>query len=227
MARIVIRKRCRCRDGNGRWLGRRCPRLVDPAHGSWSLDGPTGNDVDRARRDGQPAQASAGDADDKCLASSSGDPARAVGSWTVARWLRFWLSTRTQLRRASRLEYDRVVERVLIPHLGHLRLCDLDVPLLRSAFTRIANTSPSGQPRSTSAVQHVRAVLRAALDLAVRDGMIGTNPARHVEIDRDRRCGPATGSTTCSTPHNAAPPRRGPSGTPPTLSRRRDRPGRG
>ena len=52
-----------------------------------------------------------------------------------------------------KLGYTRDVELVLIPHLGHYRLSDLDGPLLRAVFADIARTTNAkGTPQSPSAL---------------------------------------------------------------------------
>jgi integrase len=84
--------------------------------------------------------------------------------------------------------YTRDVELVLIPYLGHYRLSDLDGPLLRAVFAQIGQTTNSkGQPQSASALHHLRTTLRAALNVAVREELIESNPARHIEIHGYRR----------------------------------------
>jgi len=115
--------------------------------------------------------------------------ARRTGDgWTVERWLRHWLDTRTRIRPTTRLHYTRDVELVLIPHLGHYRLSDIDGPLLRAVFAEIAATTNSkGKPQSPSALTHLRTTLRAALNVAVREELIDSNPARHIEITGYRR----------------------------------------
>jgi hypothetical protein len=88
----------------------------------------------------------------------------------------------------TRLAYGRDVELVLIPHLGHYRLSDLDGPLLRAVFAEIAQTTNAkGLPQSPSALQHLRTALRAALNLAVREELIESDPAQHIEIHGYRR----------------------------------------
>ncbi|GAB3853088.1 hypothetical protein ACFPIJ_48060 [Dactylosporangium cerinum] len=68
-------------------------------------------------------------------------------------------------------------------HLGAYRLADLDAGLLRTVFTKIAAvTNSKGRPQSASAMQHLRTTLRAALNLAVEEGVLDCNPARHIEI---------------------------------------------
>jgi len=123
---------------------------------------------------------------DECLADSAAR--RTAEGWTVERWLRHWLGTRTRIRPTTRLAYTRDVELVLIPYLGHYRLADLDGPLLRTVFAQIAaTTNAKGRPQSASALNHLRTTLRAALNLAVREELIDANPARHIEITGDRR----------------------------------------
>ncbi|WIM96438.1 hypothetical protein ACTOB_008634 [Actinoplanes oblitus] len=74
---------------------------------------------------------------------------RAGDGWTVERWLRHWLDTRTRIRPTTRLHYTRDVELVLIPYLGHYRLSDFDGPLLRAVFAEIAQTTNAkGLPSS-------------------------------------------------------------------------------
>jgi integrase len=115
------------------------------------------------------------------LAGTAAD--RTAQGWTLERWLRHWLDTRTKIRPTTRFHYTRDIENVLIPHLGGYRLADLDTGLLRSVFARIAATTNSkGRPQSAAAMQHLRTTLRAALNLAVRQGLTECNPARHIEI---------------------------------------------
>jgi integrase len=55
-------------------------------------------------------------------------------------------------------------------------------------FAEIAQTTNSkGRPQSPSALNHLRTTLRAALNLAVREELIDSNPARHIEITGYRR----------------------------------------
>jgi len=101
----------------------------------------------------------------------------------VERWLWHWLDSRTRIRPTTRFHYTRDVEIILIPYLGHFRLADLDARLLRAVFDQIAQTTNTkGLPQSAAAMRHLRTTLRAALNLAVREGVLERNPARHIEI---------------------------------------------
>ncbi len=185
----VIFKRCGCRDLTGKRLEKSCPRLTERAHGSWYFHACATNVLgrsERLRRGGYPSQTAARRARDEWLATTGEE--RTARSWTVERWLRYWLSTRTHLRPTSLLHYTRDVEQILIPRLGHLRLADLDAALLRTTFTEIAKTTNRrGQPQSAAAMQHLRTTLCAALNLAVREGLLASYPARHIEVTGYRR----------------------------------------
>ncbi|MEV5446866.1 tyrosine-type recombinase/integrase [Streptomyces sp. NPDC052644] len=158
--------------------------MAERGHGSWYFHCSATNLLgrrERVRRGGYRSQAAARRARDQWLAGTAAD--RTAAGWTVERWLRHWLDTRTKIRPTTRFHYTRDVDTVLIPRLGRYRLADLDAPLLRTAFAQIAATTNSkGRPPSASAMQHLRTTLRAALNLAVRDGLIDCNPARHIEV---------------------------------------------
>jgi hypothetical protein len=157
-SRGVIFKRCGCRDAATRQrLEKACPRLAEPGHGSWYFHASAMDLLgrsERVRRGGYPSQAAARRARDEWLATTGAD--RTARWWTVERWLRYWLSTRTAIRPTTRLHYTRDVERVLIPYLGRLCLADLDARRLWAIFAEVAQTTnttpvrPSGRGRGRS-----------------------------------------------------------------------------
>jgi hypothetical protein len=104
----VIFKRCGCRDTTGRRLEQRCQRLDERGHGSWYFHACAANVLGRSelvRRGGYPSQAAARRARHAWLAATGEQ--RSAGSWTVERWLRYWLTTRAHLRPTSLLHYTR------------------------------------------------------------------------------------------------------------------------
>ncbi|WP_239312971.1 site-specific integrase [Plantactinospora mayteni] len=158
--------------------------MLERGHGTWyfhcSIRDLLGQ-VGRVRRGGFPSEAAARRARDELLALSREE--QAGRSWTVARWLRYWLSTRSRIRPTTRMHYTRDVEHFLIPHIGQLILGELTSRQLNTAFTQIASTrNRSGQPQTACTLQHVHTTLRAALSAAVREGLIVDNPARRVEL---------------------------------------------
>src|SRR5690349_25103502 len=107
----VIFKRCSCRDADRRRLEQSCPRLPQRGHGSWYFHSSATNLLgrrERARRGGYPSQAAARRARDAWLAGTAAD--RTAQGWTVERWLRYWLDSRTHLRATTRFHYTRDVE---------------------------------------------------------------------------------------------------------------------
>ena len=161
-----------------------CPRLAYPAHGSWSIDvtvpGAFGvGPPVRVRRGGYPSRQAAQAALDEVVGRAHG----AGEAWTVQRWLADWLSTNPRIRPATRSSYEAHVRVHLGPTLGRYRLDELTPPVVQAAFTRIAaTTTRTGQPLSPATVRRIHATLRAALNAALRDGLIATNPAWHTRL---------------------------------------------
>jgi hypothetical protein len=94
--------------------------------------------LERVRRGGFSSQAAARRARQEWLTRTGEE--RTARSWTVQRWLRYWLSTRTSIRPTTLLHYTRDVE-VLGRYLGGVCLADLDVRRLRRVFNEIAETT--------------------------------------------------------------------------------------
>ncbi|GAA2845431.1 site-specific integrase [Actinoplanes cyaneus] len=185
-----IFKKCGCTDNTtGRRCAERCPRLPEPGHGSWYFACSThdllGN-VERIRRGGYPSEEAAQQARDALLAISLEE--RTGQNWTVTRWLRYWLTTRTRIRPTTRAHYTHDIDRFLIPTIGHLTLAELNPRQLTAAFAAIGkSTNRHGRPNTVCTLQHVHTTLRAALNAALRDGVILANPATRVELPaRDR-----------------------------------------
>ncbi|MFV2098038.1 tyrosine recombinase XerC [Micromonospora sp. LOL_014] len=142
--------------------------------------------VERVRRGGFPSEEAARQARDGLLALSR--EKQAGRSWTVARWMRYWLSARKRIRPTTKMHYTRDVENFLIPHIGHLVLGDLNSRQLNAAFARIAVTrNRVGQPQTACTLQHIHSTLRVALNAAVRHGLIVDNPACRVELPARER----------------------------------------
>jgi hypothetical protein len=105
----VIFKRCGCRNDAGRRSERSCPRLAERGHGSWYFHCSATNLLgrpERARRGGYPSQAAARRDRDEWLATTGED--RTARSWTVERWLRYWLFNGGLLRRESEIGVYRL-----------------------------------------------------------------------------------------------------------------------
>jgi integrase len=166
-----------------------CPRLAERGHGSWYFEGMVSTMAgrrERIRRGGYASRAAAAEARTALLSRSREESTTEL--WTVARWLRFWLSTRTSIRPPTLRSYTEHVENVLIPRLGSARLGDLTGRQVAATFATLASTPNKwGKLPSPSTLHRIRATLRSALYAAIRDGLIPDNPARFIELPTPRR----------------------------------------
>ncbi|MGY0231159.1 site-specific integrase [Longispora urticae] len=103
---------------------------------------------------------------------------------TVADWLRSWLTRLPgRVHPSTLIGYTGHVNYHLIPHLGRIVLTDLTVRDVEDAYAAITTqTSRAGRPIGAATVLRVHATLRRALNIAVRDQLIVTNPARLVAL---------------------------------------------
>jgi hypothetical protein len=130
---------------------------------------------ERVRRGAYLIRAAARHARDAALGRSRED--QASHAWTLERWLRYWLSTRVGIR-PTRLSHTQYIERFLIPHLGKIRLAKLTARQLTAFFAAVAQeTNRFGQPHTSTTLAHIRITLRAALNSAIRQGLIDHNLA--------------------------------------------------
>lgn len=186
-------KRCKCRDQDGRELGARCPKLRrtdaswNPRHGDWYFalelpPGPDGKRRSRLRRGGFATQADAlagwQAARDKLRKGA--DPA---GRMTVAAHLTSWLNARPDLKATTRRGYGLHVA-AMSPLIGHIDLDRLRAADITMMFGAIAAGPKHPGPAT---LQRIRATLRAALNDAVRDGLIPFNPASRLRMAPERK----------------------------------------
>jgi integrase len=96
----------------------------------------------------------------------------ARASETLEEWLTAWLSTKAgHLRPRTYGDYARLIYAYLIPSLGRLRLTALRPLAVEQALARIAL---GGKVRTA---QHCHGILRAALNDALRQGLVVRNVA--------------------------------------------------
>ncbi|GAA0902438.1 site-specific integrase [Virgisporangium aurantiacum] len=111
-------------------------------------------------------------------------PEAVARTWTVRRWLEFWLSeVESRLRPTTVLNYRSIVDRYLVPRLGGHRLSRLSTRDVQRAMDAIMREQVRGDRLiSPASVHRIRAVLRSALSEARRQGMVGRNAARGVRL---------------------------------------------
>jgi integrase len=195
-------KRCKCRDEEGKDLGPDCPKLRradgswNPKHGTWYFGlelprGPGGKRRPRMRRGGFESRDAAQAAYDeaKAMIRRGGDPANRE---LAGDYLRKWLDERIDLKATARRTYGITVNTYLIPLLGHVEMTQLQADDVGKVFATIREWNDSlaaGKPVrphqrhvGPEAMQRIRAVLRAALNDAVDDGILGFNPAMRKRV---------------------------------------------
>ncbi len=123
---------------------------------------------------------------------------------SVAAWLQTWLAGRRRISESTRAGYQTNIRLHLNPAIGHLRLDRLSVADLDDLFDgievhneTIRRLRATGTPEEKQAIhgrraigaaskQRIRATLRAALNHAIRLGLITHNPASYVELPTGR-----------------------------------------
>ena len=183
-----VYRRCGCRDeATGRLLGARCPGLSSPAHGSWyfSADLPSAAGERRRVRRGGFATRAAAVAALEALASPAAGPEPGL---STGEWLGRWLASRVSLRASTARSYAAHIRGYLVPYLGGIPLASLTAGDVQAMFTAIIRDEPAlGRPVGAATLHRIHATLRAALNGAVRAGLICVNPGRFPELPRAAR----------------------------------------
>jgi integrase len=184
-------RRCGCTDPvTGRQYGSGCPRLgAGGRHGSWyvRLELPGGLDGRRRRirRGGYPSRKAALAVLTRLRNPRTG---QAVGVVTVGDWLAHWLVSRTSPAASTVRGYAAHVRLYLGPYLGEVLLAELTTGQVQAMFTAIIRQHQAlGTPVSAATLTRIRATPRAALNAAIRRGLMSDNPAARVELPRARR----------------------------------------
>jgi integrase len=184
-----IYRRCGCADpATGRPIGAGCPRLAQRGHGSWYVTLELPPDPDGRRRrvrcGGYPARHAARQA----LAQLSTPGPAGATAITTGQWLGRRLACRTSPASSTVRGYAAHVRLYLQPHLGPILLAELTTAHVQAMFTAIIRQhQATGRPVNPATLARIRATLRAALNTAIRHGLITGNPARHVELPPARR----------------------------------------
>jgi integrase len=183
MDRGSVFRRCGCRDQvSGRLLGARCPGLSSRRHGTWyfSVGLPSAaGERRRVRRGGFVSRAAALAA----LEALSGPAPGPTGGMRTGEWLERWLTSRVSLRPSTWRGYAAHVRCYLVPYLGAVPLAELSPADVQGMFTAIIRGDAAvARPVSAATLRRIHATLRAALNAAVRSGLITANPGRWPEL---------------------------------------------
>jgi integrase len=104
-----------------------------------------------------------------------------VHSLTVGEYLETWLAGKHALKPKTMALYQDLTRLYLVPNLGGIRLLELRAHHLDRMYSAIA-LGRRGRPLSPSTIRRVHAVLRSALNTAVKRRLIPYNSANHIEL---------------------------------------------
>ncbi|HUZ34729.1 MAG TPA: hypothetical protein VMV17_00205 [Streptosporangiaceae bacterium] len=188
-----VYRRCGCLNpATGRQYGQDCPRLAGGRHGSWyvRLELPAGLDGRRRRirRGGYSSRKATAAVLTRLRTPQAADAGGRM--LTMGDWLAHWLVSRTSPAASTVRGYAAHVRLYLAPYLGQVLLAELSAAHVQAMFTAITRQHQAlGSPVSAATLNRIRATLRAALNAAIRRGLIADNPASRAELPRARRPG--------------------------------------
>lgn len=192
-ARGSVFRRCGCtivENGKRVQVGQSCPKLKRPNgtwanHGTWAYAvGVTGTDGKRVikRRAGYATKDDAQAALDE-IRSDAGKGIVSNDKLTVGDYLREWIDSKSGIKSNTLASYQRYVDEVFIPHLGHVRLRELRPAHIHRMFEDLRSSRGTLGPASA---QRMRATLRSALTDAMRASLVTVNAAALAKIDSAR-----------------------------------------
>ena len=125
------------------------------------------------------------------------DPVKA-GSYTLEQWLRLWYSVyiEPQVRYSTKEFYHNAIDHHIIPKLGSVKLEKLTMLQIQQFYNELLKSGrvqKKNQPElkdhglSPRMVQCVHVVLNKALEHAVEEKLILTNPAKKCKIPKNTR----------------------------------------
>lgn len=196
-----IEKRCGCRDEDGKRLNAACPLLERSGHGTYlyRIDlGPGLDDsgVFRTRRQemrsGFARKKDAEQARAEHLTRLGQGQGQVRSARTVGSYLQDWLESKVDLRANTRRSYESHLRLYFLPHIGHLRLQDLEASHIERMYAALRaeqkrKISNGKHGFSATTMHRIHATLKSALNTAVRKRYIPYNPAQHVELERAER----------------------------------------
>jgi integrase len=101
---------------------------------------------------------------------------------SLSEFMTEWMATKVGIRIRTREDYQSIIDKRIIPALGHLRLQQITSPIIQAFCNDLSSNNLS--PRT---VKYVFDVLRMALQFAVRRGLLHRNPSDLVELPRQRQ----------------------------------------
>jgi integrase len=179
-------KRCGCQDSGGRRLGAECPQLRNGRHGTWyyvvEVPASPGGKRRQQRRGGFTNEHDAAQALAIVVSRIRSGAYNETARLTVSEYLAEWLEAKANLRPSTRKSYQQHLDLYIGPRIGAHRLSALRGAHIERMM-RDLREGEAGLGVATS--RRVFATLRGALNKAVRQGMLATNPCANVELESE------------------------------------------
>lgn len=195
--RGAVRKRCGCTeigpDGSKTQVGSKCQKLKRPGggwsatHGTWSYTLGVTDSMGKRRQVSKSGFATREDAQaalDK-VRTQHAQGIAVIDRPTVAEYLDDWMRMKqSHLKQGSFSQYHGLIDRVLVPHLGRIRLDELRPAHVRAAFDKYLSDPARKRTRAggLTTIKRCKAVLRSALGDALREGLVERNVASLVKL---------------------------------------------
>ncbi|TDD47724.1 tyrosine-type recombinase/integrase [Saccharopolyspora elongata] len=158
------------------------PDYVDDNHRLSMVYGPLPGVVSRDESHGEIGIAAAQRDQVRCSTASSGieqlqkSRARLTVDFRFRDVAEVWLGKVAQRRAATtRDTYEQTLKSVVLDRIGDLRLREISIPVLEEFFEKLEADGYSASYRRS-----VRTTVRGTLQVAVRYGLLGSNPVREV-----------------------------------------------
>jgi len=101
---------------------------------------------------------------------------------------KWWRYSSPNLAPTVAREYRRLIDRRLVPAIGHVKVVDLRAHQLDACYGELlASGAVSGRPLSANSVRHIHSVLHRALEQGIAWDWIAYNPARRATLPPVRR----------------------------------------
>ena len=99
---------------------------------------------------------------------------------TLKAYLCGWIETKkNSLRPKPAQQYERLIRTYIIPGIGHIKLQELTLRRINIFYSHL-----SSKGKGTRTIRYIHSILHAAIEQAVKEGILGKNPAHGAILPR-------------------------------------------
>ncbi|MCP4306392.1 MAG: site-specific integrase [bacterium] len=155
------------------------PRTTPAGHRRWEVvyRGPDKRQRTKTFKRKTDAQRYANTVEADLLRHDWVDPQR--GRQPFREWAERWSATTTHLKPKTRESYESIVRNHLLPEFGHRPIASIDHAEVLAYLSGLTN-----QGKGAGTVRNIRDVMRLVFKLAIRNGVVKTNPVEDIKAPR-------------------------------------------